>query len=229
MSDDEQIRVAKLLGEHETFPGANFGSRAPWCISCGAIPPGAGVHQATMLRAAGLLVPVPPSPHSHRGGSRACRAFDEALGNAGYDPEWIGSAGPESVWSDARAHPGGHDLVRTGRRDADHPLAEHLRVDAPAPSSVEPELIGHVRDAARLQRDRVAPLGCPSGRHNGSGRSRQPGRTYRRRRGGNSRRRRSAPLPNGDRLSLCWSRYLGLALTWGVALCQASSDCDEDA
>jgi len=175
------------------------------------------------------FVPVPPSPHSHRGGSRACRAFDEALGNAGYDSEWIGSAGPESVWSDARAHPGGHDLVRTGRRDADHPLAEHLRVDAPAPSSVEPELIGHVRDAARLQRDRVAPLGCPSGRHNGSGRSRQPGRTYRRRRGGNSRRRRSAPLPNGDRLSLCWSRYLGLALTWGVALCQASSDCDEDA
>lgn len=76
MSDDEQIRVAKLLGEHETFPGANFGSRAPWCISCGAIPPGAGVHQATMLRAAGLLCPgtaVSPFPPRWEPGVQSIR------------------------------------------------------------------------------------------------------------------------------------------------------------
>ena len=62
---------------------------------------------AGMLRAAGLLSPPSPRARTHRGGTRACRAVDDALGTAGYDPAWIGSVGPESVWSDAPCPPVG--------------------------------------------------------------------------------------------------------------------------
>lgn len=62
---------------------------------------------AGMLRAAGLLASPSPRTRTHRGGTRACKAVDDALSTAGYDPEWIGSVGPESVWSDGPCPPTG--------------------------------------------------------------------------------------------------------------------------
>jgi len=108
MVDDVQDRTAKLLAEHSRTSG--MAVSMGWTCRCGHwcenINDATG-HQAAMLRAAGLLASPSPRTRTRRSGTRACKAVDEALGTAGYDPAWIGSVGPESVWSDGPCPPTG--------------------------------------------------------------------------------------------------------------------------
>ncbi len=108
MVDDIQNRTATLLSEHSRTSG--MAVSMGWTCRCGHwcenINDATG-HQAAMLRAAGLLASPSPRARTRRSGTRACRAVDEALGTAGYDPAWIGSVGPESAWSDGPCPPTG--------------------------------------------------------------------------------------------------------------------------
>jgi len=137
MVDDVQARTATLLSEHSRTSGMAVsmgwtcrcghwcenindatGHQAAMLAEAGLLaveqagevpgsPDDVAGGLAGMLRAAGLLSPQSSTPRTRRGGTRACRAVDDALSTAGYDPAWIGSVGPESVWSDGPCPPVG--------------------------------------------------------------------------------------------------------------------------
>lgn len=108
MVDTVQNRTATLLAEHSRTSG--MAVSMGWTCRCGHwcenVNDATG-HQAAMLNAAGLLAAHSPRARTRRSGTRACRAVEQALYAGGYDPAWIGSVGPESVWSDGPCPPVG--------------------------------------------------------------------------------------------------------------------------